>query len=139
MNVTKFELLNPVSLGEPKGWTNGVLTPPAGRLLFVAGQAGWETGAVGTPPTFVDQFARALDKILVVVRAAGGDPASIARLTVYVTDLEAYRAGRGRLGEVWRARFGAYYPAMALVEVKGLVDRGALVEIEATAVIGGQG
>jgi enamine deaminase RidA (YjgF/YER057c/UK114 family) len=135
--VTKFELLNPASLGEPKGWTNGVLTP-AERLLFVAGQAGWETGAAGAPPGLADQFARALDKILVVVREAGGEAASIARLTVFVTDLEAYRAARPRIGEVWRARFGAYYPAMALVEVKGLVDRGAMVEIEATAVIGGR-
>jgi enamine deaminase RidA (YjgF/YER057c/UK114 family) len=135
--VAKFELLNPASLGEPKGWTNGVLTP-AERLLFVAGQAGWESGATGTAPGFADQFARALDKILVVVREAGGDASSIARLTVYVTNLDAYRAARPKLGEVWQARFGAYYPAMALVEVKGLVDRGAMVEIEATAVIGGR-
>ena len=137
--MTKFELLNPASLGEPKGWTNGVLAPVAGRLLFIAGQVGWESDASGSPLSFADQFARALDKVLVVVREAGGDSGSIARLTVYVTDLEAYRAGRGALGEVWRARFGTTYPAMALVEVKGLVDRGELVEIEATAVIGGRG
>lgn len=136
--MAKFELVNPRSLGEPKGWTNGVLTPRGGRLLFVAGQAGWETDAPGEPPGFDGQFARALDRILTVVREAGGDAGSIARLTVYVTDLEAYRASRRRLGELWRERFGGYYPAMALIEAKGLVDRGAMVEIEATAVIGGQ-
>ena len=136
--MTKFDLLNPASLGEPKGWTNGVLTPPAGRLLFVAGQAGWESDAVGPPLAFVDQFARALDKILAVVREAGGDAGCIARLTVYVTDLAAYRTNRRLIGDVWRARFATYYPAMALVEVRGLVDRGAMVEIEATAVLGGQ-
>jgi len=138
MIVTRFEQVNPPALGAPSGWTNGILAPHDGRLLFVAGQAGWETGAPGEPPGFRDQFARALDKILEVVRAAGGEAAHVARLTVFVTDLEAYRASRKALGEVWRARFGTYYPAMALVEVKGLVDRGALVEIEATAVIGGQ-
>jgi enamine deaminase RidA (YjgF/YER057c/UK114 family) len=135
--VSRFELVNPKSLGEPKGWTNGVLAPAGGRMLFVAGQAGWENGAAGEPPGFAAQFARALDKILVVVREAGGDAECVARLTVFVTDLAGYVASRRELGEAWRTRFGGYYPAMALVEVKGLVDRGALVEIEATAVIGG--
>ena len=155
----KFEIINPESLGAPRGWSHGILAPRDGRLLFVAGQAGWESGgatagaatrasaegrsgsglAPGTaaPPGFVDQFARALDKVLTVVQAAGGRPTDVARLTVYVTDLAAYRASLKPLGEVWRARFGKYYPAMALVEVKGLVDHGALVEMEATAVVGG--
>lgn len=132
-----FEMINPESLGAPKGWNNGVLTPADGRLLFVAGQAGWEHDAPGTPPGFADQFARALDKIILVVRAAGGAPHDVARMTVYVTDLAAWRASLKPLGELWRERFGRHYPAMALMEVKGLVDRGALVEIEATAVLGG--
>ena len=136
--MTKFELLNPAALGAPKGWTNGVLAPRDGRILFVAGQAGWETDTPGDPPGFADQFARALDKILVVVREAGGDPACVARLTVFVSDLPAYLASRPALRDVWLARFGRYYPAMALVEVSRLVDRGAMVEIEATAVIGGR-
>jgi enamine deaminase RidA (YjgF/YER057c/UK114 family) len=133
-----FEIVNPESLGAPKGWSNGVLAGEGGRLLFVAGQSGWEEGAAGDAPGFAAQFARALDKVLVVVGAAGGRPADVARLTIYVTDLAAYRASLKALGEAWRARFGKYYPAMSLVEVKGLVDRGALVEIEATAVIGGR-
>jgi enamine deaminase RidA (YjgF/YER057c/UK114 family) len=132
-----LEIINPESLGAPKGWSNGVLAPRGGRLLFVAGQAGWEEKAPGEPPGFAAQFARALDKVLAVVRSAGGAPTDLARLTIYVTDLAAYRASLGTLGELWRARLGKYYPAMALVEVKGLVDRGALLEIEATAVIGG--
>jgi enamine deaminase RidA (YjgF/YER057c/UK114 family) len=135
--VAKFELVNPKSLGEPKGWSNGVLAPRDGRTLYVAGQAGWENHATAAPPPFSDQFARALDKILTVVKEAGGEAADVARLTVYVTDLSEYRSARKALGEVWRSRFGTYYPAMALVEVKGLVDHGARVEIEATAVIGG--
>jgi len=132
-----FELVNPVALGTPKGWSNGVLAPSGGRVLFVAGQAGWESASAGAPPDFAGQFARALDKILTVVREAGGVPADVARLTLFVTDLDAYRASLKRLGGLWRERFGTYYPAMALVEVKGLVDRGAVIEIEATAVLGG--
>jgi enamine deaminase RidA (YjgF/YER057c/UK114 family) len=133
----RFEIVNPGSLEEPRGWNHGLLAPPGGRLLFVAGQAGWETDAPGEPPGFVEQFARALDKTLAVVRAAGGAPGDVARLTVFVTDLEAWRASRRPLGEAWRARFGKHYPAMAMVEVRALVDRGALVEMEATAVLGG--
>jgi enamine deaminase RidA (YjgF/YER057c/UK114 family) len=130
------EVVNPESLGEPRGFSHGILAPRDGRLLLVAGQTGWESGAEGTPPGFADQFARALDKILAVVRTAGGRPTDVVRLTTFVTDLEAYRASLGPLGKAWRARFGRYYPAMALVEVQGLVDRGAVVEIEATAVVG---
>ena len=132
-----FEIVNPKSLGEPKGWNNGLIAPAGGRLLFVAGQAGWETEAAGDPPGFVEQFARALDKVLAVVREAGGAPEDVGRVTIYVTDLAAYQANRKALGEAWRARLGKHYPAVAMLEVKGLVDRGALVEIEATAVLEG--
>jgi len=133
----KFEIVNPEALGAPRGWNNGLLAPKEGRLLFVAGQAGWEEEAPGSPPGFAPQFARALDKVLAVLREAGGAPGDLARLTIYVTDLEAYRASRKALGDAWRERLGKHYPAVALVEVSGLVDRGAVVEIEATAVLGG--
>jgi enamine deaminase RidA (YjgF/YER057c/UK114 family) len=132
-----FELINPRELGAPRGWTNGVVAPAGGRLLFVAGQAGWRD-ADGPAPGFVEQFAAALDRTLAVLREAGGGPTDVARMTVYVTDVEAYRAARKALGEVWRPRFGSYYPAMALVQVMGLVERGAVVEIETTAVLGGR-
>ena len=132
-----FQIVNPRSLGEPKGWNHGLLAPAGGRLLFVAGQAGWESEAAGEAPGVAAQFSRALDKVLAVVAEAGGRPEDLARLTVYVTDLAAYRAARRELGEAWKARFGRFYPAVALLEVKGLVDRGAVVEMEATAVIPG--
>lgn len=129
------EILNPESLGAPRGYNHGLLAPAGGRLLFVAGQpALGPEGRVATRD-FVEQFGVALDRVLAVVRAAGGEPGDIGRLTVYVTDLEAYRASLGPLGCVWRARMGRHYPAVALVEVRGLVDEGARVEIEATAVI----
>lgn len=130
-----LEIVNPPALGAPKGFSHGILGPPGARLLMVAGQPGWPGGAAGTPPGFAEQFARALDQILEVVRAAGGTAADVGRLTVYVTDLAAYRDARPALAAAWRKRFAAYYPAMALVEVKGLVDEGAVVEIEATAMI----
>ena len=133
----RLEIVNPESLGAPKGWNHGVVAAAGGRLLFVAGMAGWTGGAAGAPPGFAEQFARALDQVLEVVRAAGGAPEHVARMTVYVTDLDRYRAERKRLGELWRERFGRHYPAMALLEVKGLVDVGAMVEIEATAVLPG--
>ena len=133
-----FEIINPEALGVPKGWNHGILTPKNGRILFVAGQTASQDGTGGPLSSFPDQFARALDKILTVVREAGGEPSHVARLTIYVTDLAAYRASLSPLAEIWRARFGRHYPAMALLEVKGLVDREAVVEIEATAVLEGE-
>jgi enamine deaminase RidA (YjgF/YER057c/UK114 family) len=130
-----FTIVNPRSLGEPKGWNNGLLAPAGARLLFVAGQAGWEAESPGDPPGFEAQFTRALDKVLAVIAEAGGRPEDLARLTIYVTDLAAYRAARKSVGESWRARLGRFYPAVALVEVSGLMDPGAMVEMEATAMI----
>jgi enamine deaminase RidA (YjgF/YER057c/UK114 family) len=132
-----LERVNPAALGAPRGFSHGVLAPRDGRLLFVAGQTGIDLAPEGPPP-FVDQFARALDKALAVVAAAGGAPTDVARCTVYVTDMAAYHAAQKPLGAAWRARFGTYYPAMALVEVNSLAERGAVVEVEATAVIGGR-
>jgi len=131
-------IVNPERLGVPKGWSNGILAA-SGRILFVAGQSGWENGTPGTPPNFADQFARVLDKVLAVVQEAGGGPTDIARITIYVTDLGQYRESRKRIGAAWRERFGTYYPAIALVEVSGLVDDGALVEMEAIAALEGKG
>lgn len=130
-----FEILNPAALGEPRGWNNGLLWRGSGNLLFVAGQT--PRGASGRVETrdFVEQFDLALERVLEVVAAAGGRPHHIGRLTVYVTDLAEYRTVRKELGGRYRERMGKHYPAMALVEVAGLLDEGARVEIEATAVI----
>jgi enamine deaminase RidA (YjgF/YER057c/UK114 family) len=130
-----FELLNPEALGPTRGWTNGMLAAPGGRLLLVAGQDAAEPGGQVTTDDFVEQFRRALDKVLEVVRAAGGGPQDVGRMTVFVTDLDAYRASRKALGVVWREAMGRHYPAMALVEVRRLVDPRARVEMEATAVL----
>ena len=130
-----FEVINPASLGRPRGYANGLLTAPGARLLFVAGQIGWDEAQRIVSEDFVEQFDRALRNVLAVVGAAGGAAGGVARLVVYVTDKEEYRARTAEIGEIWRARMGRHYPAMALVEVKALLDGEAKVEIEATALV----
>jgi enamine deaminase RidA (YjgF/YER057c/UK114 family) len=134
--ASDYRIINPAALGAPKGWNNGMLAPADGRILFVAGQTARD--ATGKVPAvgFVEQFGRALDNVLAVVREAGGGPEHVGRLTIYVTDLNAYRTSLTPLGDVYRRLMGRHYPAMALVQVTGLVDPNAVVEIEATAVVG---
>jgi enamine deaminase RidA (YjgF/YER057c/UK114 family) len=130
-----LDFINPKSLGKPKGYSNGVLTGPGGRMLFVAGQIGWDSKQQFTSDEFVDQFDLALANVLAVVAEAGGAPRDIARLVIYVTDKAEYRSRTTEIGERWRAHMGKHYPAMALVEVKSLLEDRAKVEIEAIAVI----
>lgn len=134
--MNPFRVVNPGELGEPRGWNNGMLGPAGGRVLFVAGQVAADASG-GVPPgvAFVEQFGAALGRALAVVREAGGGPEHVGRLTLYVTDMGAYRDSLGALGPVYRSHMGRSYPAMALVEVKSLVEPHALVEIEATAVL----
>jgi len=132
------DAINPKDLGPAPGYANGMLGREAGRVLFVAGQVGLTPGESGEPETRLPaQFGEALRRIVRVVQEAGGQPDDVGRMTVYVIDIELYRRCRKAIGAVWREHFGAHYPAMALVEVKALLDEGALVEIEAAAVIGG--
>lgn len=139
--MNRIEIVNPEGLGRPSGFSHGIVAPPGARVLFVAGQAAPDAGdreargAAAAADRLVAQFEAALERSLAVVRDAGGRPADMVRLTVYVTDMEAYRAARPRLGGVWRAAMGKHYPAMALVEVRSLVDPNAVVEMEATAVL----
>ncbi len=130
-----FRFINPESLGPARGYSNGVLVPPGGQVLFVAGQIAWDEQQRIVGADFVEQFDRALSNVLAVVAEAGGKPDQIARLLIYVTDKEEYRRRTREVGERWRARMGRHFPAMALVEVKGLLEDGAKVEIEAVAVI----
>lgn len=130
-----YEHINPEELGAPRGWTNGMLGPVGGRILFVAGQDAAEPEGVVTEDDFIEQFSIALGKAVTVVREAGGGPEDVGRLTIFVADVEEYRARRGELKEVYRAFMGRHYPAMALVQAAGFVDPRAKVEIEATAVI----
>ena len=138
-----YEIVNPAALGRPRGWNNGMLATEGGRVLFVAGQIGLGGdggGAVGRDeaggaPGLAAQFGAALAKVVRVVEEAGGRVADVGRLTIYVTDMEAYRGSLAEIGAEYRAVFGSHFPAMALVAVTELFDPRAMVEIEATAVI----
>lgn len=125
--------INPATLAEPRGYSHGMLR--GGRILFVAGQIGWTTTAELVSDRFVDQFDQALANVLAVVGEAGGTADTIGRLTIFVVDKTEYLAAQREIGERYRARMGTHYPAMTLVEVKSLLEPGAKVEIEATAVI----
>ena len=128
-----MQIINPPGLPPPRGYSNGVVAE--GRLLFVAGQIGWTEQAELVGDRLVDQFDQALANVLTVVKAAGGVPESLSRLTIFVTDRLDYLSAAEEIGRRYRARMGRHYPAMSLVEVKALLEPGALVEIEATAVI----
>lgn len=130
-----YDVINPESLEEPHGFNHGLLASPGGRVLFVAGQTARRADGSLAATDFVGQFGAALDAVVQVLRQAGGAPRHIGRLTIYVTDMEVYRASRKELGEVYRARLAKHYPAMALVEVGALVDPEVSIEIEATAVV----
>jgi len=125
--------INPGGLVPPSGYSHG--TKGSGEILFVAGQIGCDGDGRVTTRDFVQQFAQALDNVLAVVRQAGGGPASIARLTLYVTDKAEYRRRMQEVGAAYRARMGRHFPAMALLEVKSLLEDAAMVEIEATALL----
>jgi enamine deaminase RidA (YjgF/YER057c/UK114 family) len=128
-----LRVLQPHGWARPRGYANGMAG--RGELVLVAGQIGWDAGCKLVAADIVAQFDQALANVVAVVEAAGGRGEHIARMTVYVTDLGAYREGAAEIGRRWRARLGKHYPAMALVQVAGLLEPGALVEIEATALV----
>lgn len=130
-----FKFINPESLGPARGYSNGVLSEADGRLLFVAGQVGWNEQQEIVSDNFVEQFDRALANVIAVVHAAGGNPTHLARLVIYVTDKQEYTANVREVGAAYRLHMGKHFPAMALLEVKGLLNDRAKVEIEAVAVL----
>ncbi len=119
----------------PRGYANGVVG--RGRVLFVAGQIGWDPAGRFASTELAAQFAVALANVVAVVRAAGGLPDHIASMTVFVTDIDAYRASLPAIGAAWREHMGKVYPAMALVAVTALVEPQAVVEIQAQALLPG--
>lgn len=133
----KIENVEPAGWKAPKGYANGVAVTGASKLVFVAGQIAWNADQqlVGGDD-MAAQFRQVLENIVAVVKAAGGEPQHIVRMTCYVTDKRRYLAATREIGAHWRAVLGKHFPAMALVEVAGLLEPGALIEIEATAAIG---
>ena len=129
-----LERVNPPSLARPSGFSHAVVA--TGRLVFLAGQVALGPDGAIVGDSIAEQFDRALANLLEALRAAGGAPADLASLTVYVVDLADYRARGKEIGEVWRRLAGRNYPAMAAVGVSRLWDEAALVEVQGFAVIG---
>ncbi len=128
-----FTVLQPAGWAKPKGYANGIKAN--GTLVVTGGQIGWNGDCVFETTDFLGQVRQALQNVVDVVREAGGGPEHIVRLNWYVLDIDAYRACLKELGPVYRAVMGRNFPAMTLVQVAGLVEREALVEIEGTAVV----
>jgi enamine deaminase RidA (YjgF/YER057c/UK114 family) len=126
------EILNPESLNVPVGYSHAVILRPNRSLIFLSGQIG-EDQSGKLSPDLVTQFAQALDNILLILRSAGGTSTDLVRLSIYVTNKQEYASRLEELGKVWRERFGSYYPAITLIEVKSLFNDKAQLELEATA------
>jgi enamine deaminase RidA (YjgF/YER057c/UK114 family) len=135
-NKMQFDpvMINPTECGSHSGFSHGVKVQ-TGSMLFVAGQVGWDEQCRIVAADFTAQFEKALSNVLAVVRDAGGNPTNVVRLTIYVTDRCEYQTSLRSVGETYRRLMGKHYPAMTLVEVKGLFEEGAKLELEATAVI----
>jgi enamine deaminase RidA (YjgF/YER057c/UK114 family) len=127
------EILQPEGWAKPVGYSNGMAA--RGRLIFTGGQIGWNARCEFESDDLVDQISQALANILAILKEAGAGPQHIVSMTWYLTDLNAYRAARERLGAAYRQTMGRHFPPMALVEVSGLVEARAKVEIQATAVL----
>jgi enamine deaminase RidA (YjgF/YER057c/UK114 family) len=127
------EFLQPPGWAAPKGYSNGVVA--SGRQVYLAGQIGWNESQQLVSSAFAAQFRQALQNIVTLLAQAGGRPEHLVRLTWFVTNLDEYRAEVKEIGAAYRDVIGRHYPPMSVVQVVSLVEQGAKVEIEATAVV----
>jgi enamine deaminase RidA (YjgF/YER057c/UK114 family) len=125
--------INPEGWPRPSGFSNGVVA--TGRFLAISGQIGWDEQLQLVSDDFLDQACQALSNVMDILAAAGGKPEHLVRLTWYITDKNEYRACLRELGACYKKIVGEHYPAMALVQVAALLEEGAKIEIEATAVL----
>lgn len=128
-----MKILQPAGWPRPKGYSNGISAK--GRTIFTAGIVGWDENESFPDYRLAGQFAQALRNTLAVLAEDGAGPQHIVRMTAYVIDRDEYMRERDEIGAAWREIMGTHYPAMALVEVKGLVEGAAKVEIETIAVV----
>ena len=128
-----MQILQPPSWARARGFSNGIVA--SGKLVFIAGQVGWTGQGEWKEKSFAGQFRQTLRNILDVLAEAKGKPEHIVRLTWYVLDRDEYLASLKDVGAAYRELMGKHYPTMAVVQVSGLVEREAKLEIEATAVI----
>ena len=130
-----MDVLQPEGWKRPRGYANGVRVPAGQELILVAGMVGWNEREEIVSDDFVAQFEQALRNVLAVLERAGAGAQHVIRMTVYVTDLDAYRSRQADLGAAWKRQMGGQYPAMTLVGVAGLLEEGARVELEVTAAV----
>ncbi len=128
-----MQILLPPGWPRPKGYSNGIAA--SGRQVYVAGQIGWDEHGVIVSDDFAAQFRQVLENTLAVLAEAGAGPEHVVRMTGYVTSRDEYIASGAAIGVAWKALMGRNYPAMAFVEVSGLMEPGAKIEIETTAVV----
>ena len=128
-----MDILQPPGWRAPKGYSNGIAAE--GRLVFVSGQIGWDGQGAFQSDELVEQTRQALENTVAVLREAGALPEHVVRMTWYVTDRKEYLDRQRDLGKVYRGIMGRHYPAMAVVEVRALMEARAKVEIETTAVV----
>ena len=129
-----MEWIEPAGWRRPKGYSNGVVIE-GGRMVVLAGQIGWDEEERIVPGGFVAQFERALANVVTVLRAAGGGPEHLVHLRLYITDKSAYTSQLPAVGAAYRRVVGRHFPCMTAVIVAGLVEEGAMVEIEALAAL----
>jgi enamine deaminase RidA (YjgF/YER057c/UK114 family) len=128
------QILQPPGWARPRGYSNGIAVK-GGKTVYIAGQVGWTAEGRFNAASFGEQFRQALANVLEVLAQAGGGPEHVVRMTWYVLDREEYLAALKEVGGAWRELMGRHYPAMTVVQVGGLVEAEARLEIEATAVI----
>ncbi len=131
-----MHVLLPPGWAAPIGYANGIVAP-AGRIVFIAGQVGWNAQQQFESPDIVPQFEQALKNVLAVLAQAGGEARHIVRMTAFCCDKPAYLASRRALGAIWRQQMGSHYPAMSMIFVADLLDSPGKIELEATAVVPG--
>ena len=129
-----MQILHPPGWLPAIGYANGIGVP-AGRIVFIAGQVGWDANQKFQSTELVPQFEQALKNILAILAEAGGKPEHICRMTAFCIDKPAYLAGRRELGRIWKSLIGNHFPAMSMIFVADLLDTPAKIELEATAVI----
>ena len=126
--------LLPEGWAPPIGYANGIEVD-TGRIVFIAGQVGWDAQQRFASEDLIVQFEQALENVLAVLAVAGGRPQNICRITAFCCDKPAYLAARGQLGAVWKKLMGRHYPAMSMIFVADLLDHPGKIELEATAVL----
>lgn len=129
-----MDVLLPQGWAPPVGYANGIAVAP-GRIVFIAGQVGWDAEQKFHSTEVAPQFEQALQNVLAVLAEAGGRPEHICRITAFCCDKPAYLAARAQLGAIWKRHMGRHYPCMSMIFVSDLLDSPGKIELEATAVV----